>query len=390
MTEHRRVKREIRSRMAQTGEKYTDARRALLARAGAAEGAGSGGTQRPRPAARPPRAPRGGRFTDQAYNAILLAQDEARMLRQPKVEPEHLLLAAARRGNVEQLLASAGISAGAIYDALVRAGGLGADLVLGPVPRSAAGEETLGRAALAAAERGAGPSTQHLLLGLPEQSIAAALLRELGVVDAAALVDAAHPVTRAPMKPGSLGEPSFAESARAAMARTPASPGPIPPVFERFTVAAANAVQAAVASARELQNRYVEPAHLLLGVLDAPEGAIAALRTRHARPLDAALARAVDVLTRERRPVRATDVLTRERRPARATDIFTAPARQLVAEDVLAVAERLGGRSLSAGHLLLAVLESKDEKIVEILGVLPDREQIAAEVAEAPGDEAHA
>jgi hypothetical protein len=45
-----------------------------------------------------------GWFTDQAYNAILLADDEARMLSHARVDPEHLLLAAARYGNVESLL----------------------------------------------------------------------------------------------------------------------------------------------------------------------------------------------------------------------------------------------------------------------------------------------
>jgi predicted ATP-dependent protease len=44
-------------------------------------------------------------FTDQAYNLILAAEDEARMLGRAMVEPEHLLLALARRGNVESLLA---------------------------------------------------------------------------------------------------------------------------------------------------------------------------------------------------------------------------------------------------------------------------------------------
>jgi ATP-dependent Clp protease ATP-binding subunit ClpA len=42
-------------------------------------------------------------FTDQAYNVILLAEDEARMLGQTVVEPEHLLLALTRHGNVRQL-----------------------------------------------------------------------------------------------------------------------------------------------------------------------------------------------------------------------------------------------------------------------------------------------
>jgi ATP-dependent Clp protease ATP-binding subunit ClpA len=69
-----------------------------------------------------------------------------------------------------------------------------------------------------------------------------------------------------------------------------------------------------------------------------------------------------------------------------ATGIFSAPARRLVAEDVLKVAQRLGRRSLSTGHLLLAVLENPDETTAEILDT--DASQIAAEVMDAlPGDE---
>jgi hypothetical protein len=100
-----------------------------------------------------------GLFTDQAYNAILLAEDEARMLGQAVVEPEHLLLAAARRGNVEQLLAREGVVAGAIHTALVRMRGLGDQLVLGAVPRSTASERVLSLRAVPTAP--GGTATAH-------------------------------------------------------------------------------------------------------------------------------------------------------------------------------------------------------------------------------------
>src|SRR5215813_13667419 len=94
MTANRRSKRAIRSRMEQTGEKYTQARRALLASGGRSGGAGADpGGMITWPADSL------GWFTGQAYNAILLGDDEARMLSHPQVEPEHLLLAAARRGD---------------------------------------------------------------------------------------------------------------------------------------------------------------------------------------------------------------------------------------------------------------------------------------------------
>ena len=92
MTQNRRPKRAIRSRMAQTGEKYTEARRAHLASGGHSGGASAG--EYPGGTITWPEDSLGW-FTDPAYNAILLAADEARMLSHPGIGPEHLLLAAA-------------------------------------------------------------------------------------------------------------------------------------------------------------------------------------------------------------------------------------------------------------------------------------------------------
>jgi hypothetical protein len=62
--------------MAQTGEKYTQARRVLAA------GNSGGADEDPGVTIRWPQDSLGW-FTDQAYNAILLADDEARMLSPP-------------------------------------------------------------------------------------------------------------------------------------------------------------------------------------------------------------------------------------------------------------------------------------------------------------------
>jgi hypothetical protein len=80
MTKNRRSKRAIRSRMAQTGEKYTEARRALVA----SGGNGGGANEDPGDTVTWPENSLGW-FTDQAYNTILLAADEARMLSHPRV-----------------------------------------------------------------------------------------------------------------------------------------------------------------------------------------------------------------------------------------------------------------------------------------------------------------
>src|ERR1700761_6870923 len=163
MTENRRSKRATRSRMARTGEKYTEARRALLASGGDTGGAGEepgGAIVWPEDSL--------GWFTDQAYNLILLAEDEARMMSHGSVEPEHLLLATARRGNVERLLA--GLDH-ALHDVILRISGFGEKLELRP-QRSSASEEVLRQAVSAAATRGVlGPSTEHLLLALGEQEL---------------------------------------------------------------------------------------------------------------------------------------------------------------------------------------------------------------------------
>ncbi len=326
-----------------------------------------------------------GRFTDQAYNLILLAEDEARMLGRPSVEPEHLLLAAARRGNVERLLAREGIVASAIHAAVVRRGGFGEVLVLGPVPRLPASEAVLHRAIAAAAERGIrGPSTEHLLLGLAGHEDVVAILRELGVPDVVALVDTAYPVKRPPV----------GLQARAAGARTPPSPGPIPPVFERFSEQARLAVEAAEQSARSLESQYVEPVHLLLALLGAEQGILARVRPRHQGQFDAMAERAVELKGADSKAARLASqsqdaVGSRRFRVSTApTGIFTALTRRLVAEDVLEVAHRLGHRSLSTGHLFLAVLESPDACVAEVVAVLPDTQRIAAEIVAAlPGDE---
>lgn len=361
MTEDRKARRAVRARMVQTGEKYTEARRAL----GGDDG--GGGAQRP-VVIDGPGDPIGW-FTDQGYNVILLAEDEARMLGQPRVEPEHLLLAAARRGNVERLLAAWNIRASAIHAAVVQISGFGTELVLGRVPRSTAADTVLWQAIAAAREQGiVGPSTEHLLLGLQGQDIPLTILRDLGLADVTKAVDAKYPIKR----PSGRRE-ALDRYPRVSRSRSAPRPGPIPPVFERFTKEAHRAIEAGVESARVLESGYVTPAHLLVGLLDGEEGVVADVLARHPR-------------TRESANSGATSEDTG--RPSRATGIFTEEARRLVAEHVLTVANRFGHRSLSTGHLLLAILDNPDDETLETLEALPGAQQIVTEVREAlPGSE---
>jgi ATP-dependent Clp protease ATP-binding subunit ClpA len=338
--------------MEQTGEKYTEARRALSGSGG--DSGHQGGN---------PDVAVGwpgdllGWFTDQAWNLILLADDEARMLNHPVVEPEHLLLATARRGNVERLLGAT--AAGAIHAAIMRIRGFGETLELRPRP-SLASQEALRRAVTAAARRGVlGPSTEYLFLGIAEQELPARILAEIGVPDAAALVDARYPVTRPPVAPAVVQRRA---AQLAEIGPTAPSPGPIPPIFERFTTDARDAVNAGILRARELDDPYVEPAHLLLGTLTA-NGIAATLRARFGWDIP------------------PTQVVAQPRYP-RATDIFSDDARRIVAEDVLIIAERLHHRPLTTGHLLTAIVESPDDRASEIMKSLPDVTTIKAAIVE--------
>lgn len=317
-----------------------------------------------------------GWFTDQAYNAILLATDEALMLSHPRVDPEHLLLAAARDGNAGRLLAGEGVNARAIHDVIVQIKGFGGKLELRP-RRSPASEEGLRRAVAAASARGIlGPSTEHLLIALGEQELTARILGELGIRNVQALVDAAYPVTRPPVDQAIIERrpAQLASTGRAA-----ASPGPVPPIFERFTAQARAAINAGIEYARKVDDLYVEPAHLLFGVLSAKAGVVATLRTRYSWHVPPAQ-------------------IVQPRYPW-VIGIFSPDARRIVAEDALMIAERLDHKALTTGHVLIAILERRrlgpdldrrdlDEHAGEITRSLPGiRELTAAVIHALPGEE---
>ena len=298
-----------------------------------------------------------GAFTDQAHNLILLAEDEARMLGQPVVEPEHLLLALLRRGNVRSLFADRGIGGSDVYAAIVRASGVGDDLVLGAVPRSPATDAVLERAVDEAAERGVlGPSSEHLLLALASTGNprVSAILDEIGVRDVVALVDAMPGERRAAVSPERLKQWLL----RAGMRSSVPQPGPVPPVFERYTAEAQRAVRAASETAALLEHHYVEPLHLLLGCLHVRESLAW-------RVLDAELAVSDMGMLGE--------AMERARMygpsPAhQATGIFAPATRHIVAEGALSYAYRHGDPWIGTGHLLLATLDARDRAVDRIVG----------------------
>jgi hypothetical protein len=302
------------------------------------------------------------------------------MLGQPAVEPEHLLLAFARRGSVEPLLSKAGVGASDIHAEIARRGGLGDDLVLGRVPRSPAADAALERSVAAAAVRGVlGPSSEHVLLGLRDDARVAAVLRGVGITDAEQLVDATYPVTRAPLR----AEQVESYRLRVGTASSPPQPGPGPPVFERFTAEAQHAIRAAVESAAILGHPGVEPFHLMLGCLQVPDSLAGRVLAAELPPSQmGALGEAMQ------------QARTYGPDPAhQATGIFADTTRQIVAEDALKQAYRRDHHHIGTGHLLLATLDSHDRTAERIIGTAvtgsePVCDRIAREVVQAlPGNE---
>jgi hypothetical protein len=296
-------------------------------------------------------------FTDQAHNLILLAEDEARMLGRPVVEPEHLLLALLRHGNVRSLFADRGISGSDVYAAIVGASGLGDDLVLGEVPRSRATDAVLERAVDVAAERGVlGPSSEHLLLALAasENRRVSAILEEVGVRDVVALVDAMPGERRAAVSSERLKQWLLRAGSRSSAPQ----PGPVPPVFERYTAEAQRAVRAASEVAALLEHHHVEPLHLLLGCLHVPYSL--AWRVLDAELAPSEMGTLGEAMERARMYGPSPSY--------QATGIFTPATRHIVAERALSYAYRHGDPWVSTGHLLLATLDARDRASDSIVG----------------------
>jgi hypothetical protein len=321
-----------------------------------------------------------GIFSDQAHNLILLSEDEARMLGRLRVEPEHLLLALARSGNVHRLLGELGVSPGHIHAAIVAGGGLGDDLVLGRVPWSPAVVAVLERAVDAAAARGVhGPSSEHVMLGLRDDPGATAVLDRVGISDVEAFIDDKYPATRAPLSPDRLR----GQIVRASFENSAPRPGPGPPVFERFTDEAERSVRAAVECAALLEHGTVQPLHLLLGCIHVA---------------DSVAGTALSNVFGESEMGAIGEAMERARMygpsPARqATGIFTDQTRQILAEDALKLAYRQDHPQITTGHLLLATLDVRDQAVARLIGdgVMrggPLTDRLGREVARAePGRE---
>jgi hypothetical protein len=298
-----------------------------------------------------------GPFTDQAHNLVLLAEDEARMLGRPVVEPEHLLLALTRHGNVRSMFRERGISGSDVYAAIVGASGVGDELMLGTVSRARETDAVLEHAVDVAAERGVlGPSSEHLLLALvaAANGRVRAILDEVGIHDIVAMVEGISGERRPPVSADRLKQWLL----RVGMRSAAPQPGPLPPAFERYTAEAQRAVRAASETASLLEHHNVQPLNLLLGCVHVSDSLAA-------RVLDDELAPS-DMGTLGEAMERARMYGTHPSRQA--TGTFTDAARRIVAEGALAYAYRHDDPWIGTGHLLLATLDAQDRAVDRIVG----------------------
>jgi len=202
------------------------------------------------------------------------------------------------------------------------------------------------------AERGIlGPSSEHVLLGLADDPGASAILREVGIEDSVALVNEVYPPGRGPLPTETIRR----YAARIAIMHKPPQPGPIAPVFERFT---SHAHAAVVAADRSAEDVYIEPFHLVLGLLRVANGVAAKALAANGVTLERARARAGhDRLALS--PFRLFP--PRGDPPPREDDIFgipTDPTRRVLAEESLRRAHLYGDVLIGTGHLLLGHVPS--------------------------------
>jgi len=140
-------------------------------------------------------------------------------------------------------------------------------------------------------------------------------------------------------------------------------------MFERYTDQAKRAVLAAENEARALQQTRVGTEHLLLGLLDEPDGpgvATAALDRVGIAP-DAARQRVLGYLYPDGVPARARA----PEDPAAAPEIvpFT-PRAMAVAEVALRAALRFGHSHIGTEHVLLGLIRERDGVAARVLADL--------------------
>lgn len=123
------------------------------------------------------------RFTQEAKNVVVTAQEEARSLRHNYVGVEHLLLALSADGIVGPLLRPAGASRDAILEQVRRIVGEGRGTPASIIPFTPRAKRALELAARAAGRSGQPVRPAHILIGLLDlrQGVGAEVLDTLNV-----------------------------------------------------------------------------------------------------------------------------------------------------------------------------------------------------------------
>jgi ATP-dependent Clp protease ATP-binding subunit ClpC len=126
------------------------------------------------------------RFTERARQAVVLAQDEARLLRHNSIGTEHLLLGLLgdRDAVAAQVLANLGVTSEGVRAQVARTVGQGRKAPEGPIPFASRSKKVLElslREALALGHNSIG--TEHILLGLVQvtDGLGAGILLDLGI-----------------------------------------------------------------------------------------------------------------------------------------------------------------------------------------------------------------
>jgi ATP-dependent Clp protease ATP-binding subunit ClpA len=270
------------------------------------------------------------RFTERARQVVVLAQDEARLLKHDHIGEEHLLLGLLREedGVAARVLRESGVELEDTRRHVRAVVGEGEGPTAGQIPFTPRAKAALERALRESLSLGSSYiGTEHVLLGL---------LREPGDVLGKVLENA--------------GSDTGAIVSRAV--HRPGRPAAVPLEFpkgsesERFTERARRAVALAQDEARTLTHNYVGTEHILLGLLREEEGLAA-------RVLDALHITIDDVRAQVARVVGVGDeVMTGE--------IPFTPRAKKVLELALREALSLGHNYIGTEHILLGVARATE------------------------------
>jgi ATP-dependent Clp protease ATP-binding subunit ClpA len=269
------------------------------------------------------------RFTQEARQVVVLAQDEARALRHDHIGTDHLLLGLLREGTVAELLSPCGVTLETTREEVRRRSGEGDGTPSGQIPFTPDAKKTLElslREALDLQDDFIAPT--HILLGL--LSADPELLRERGV-DEGLLREAGRPP---PRRPAGLRR----RSGR---------------IRERFTERANAALDLAEREARGLNHDYVGTEHLLLGLLAEQEG------------LGARVLGALGVTLQEAR-TQVARIIAPGDEPV-SDDLPLTPRTKKVLELALREALSLGHNYIGTEHILLGLVRENEGVAARIL-----------------------